>query len=269
MLNIKKRDGINQKKLILPKVVAFGRKYYECSSLDGIYLENSGGSASAGSHWESTFSRQDVNFCFIRIFIFLKTMTFFNKLALGKSYLKKKKLNLISLILFFSSYLFIFNLFSINLYKIMSPQKGMYKVLSGFTLNFFDSTGWYITNHDMTQHMAWGRHKGCKFIDNSCKGATKYREFCSKTSEKRCSYDYTSPGVCKQGEFENKCIATFPFTRNYKILECTNKFHNFDDPITYQYYGPGSSCLMSSVQNKDSTNYPNYYPKLFISFFFF
>lgn len=40
------------KKLATPAVIAAGRKYFDCDTLDGIELEDYGSSGTAGSHWE-------------------------------------------------------------------------------------------------------------------------------------------------------------------------------------------------------------------------
>ena len=142
----------------------------------------------------------------------------------------------------------------------------MYKVVSGFTLGFFNSTGWYISNYEMQQRMYWGRNKGCDFLEKSCKGTVKYREFCeSPRSEGECSFDYASPSYCKDGTFEDGCKTMFPYNRNGNILECTNSYHNFGDKIRFEYYGPLSSCVHSSVQLKASP----YVASLIYRFFFF
>ncbi len=35
-----------------PNLVAFGRKFFDCPTLDSINLENDGGSGSLGAHFE-------------------------------------------------------------------------------------------------------------------------------------------------------------------------------------------------------------------------
>ena len=42
-------------KIISPKALAMAKKHFNCDSLDGIPLENDGGSGSAGSHWEANY----------------------------------------------------------------------------------------------------------------------------------------------------------------------------------------------------------------------
>jgi hypothetical protein len=42
----------NATKIILPSVVEYARKFYDCSNANGVYLENEGGEGSVGAHWE-------------------------------------------------------------------------------------------------------------------------------------------------------------------------------------------------------------------------
>ena len=46
--------------MVLPRVVKFARYFYNCPTVDGMFIENDGGSGSKGSHWESLYARQDV-----------------------------------------------------------------------------------------------------------------------------------------------------------------------------------------------------------------
>jgi leishmanolysin len=46
--------GKNTTLLKSPNVLATAREYYNCSSIEGMQLENEGGEGSAGSHWEKT-----------------------------------------------------------------------------------------------------------------------------------------------------------------------------------------------------------------------
>ena len=47
-------------KIISPGLVAAGKKHLGCTSFDGIFLENEGGSASAGSHFEKAITGNDL-----------------------------------------------------------------------------------------------------------------------------------------------------------------------------------------------------------------
>ena len=50
----------NVTKIILPQVVEFAKKYYQCKSIDGIFLEDEGDQGSIGSHWEKTYFGNEI-----------------------------------------------------------------------------------------------------------------------------------------------------------------------------------------------------------------
>lgn len=39
--------------MITPKLVAMAKEYFNCDSIDGVYLENQGDEGSAASHFET------------------------------------------------------------------------------------------------------------------------------------------------------------------------------------------------------------------------
>jgi len=43
-----------------PKVLAHAREYFKCQNLDGVPVEDNGGSGSAGSHWEKVVFGNEV-----------------------------------------------------------------------------------------------------------------------------------------------------------------------------------------------------------------
>ena len=45
--------------IILPEMIAYGKKFFGCSSFPGVPLENDGSNGSAGSHWEKLFLPQE------------------------------------------------------------------------------------------------------------------------------------------------------------------------------------------------------------------
>ena len=47
--------GANYDAIILPDVVAYARKYFNCPTLIGVPLENDGQVGTKGSHWEKLF----------------------------------------------------------------------------------------------------------------------------------------------------------------------------------------------------------------------
>ena len=46
-------DGFNRTYLNSPKLLEVAKKYYACDSIEGVELENQGGTGTAGSHWEA------------------------------------------------------------------------------------------------------------------------------------------------------------------------------------------------------------------------
>ncbi|EWS73758.1 leishmanolysin family protein (macronuclear) [Tetrahymena thermophila SB210] len=52
--------GINTTFLKTPNVLQYAKKYYGCSTIPGMALENQGGEGSAGSHWETTIIQDEI-----------------------------------------------------------------------------------------------------------------------------------------------------------------------------------------------------------------
>ena len=53
----KVQDRMNER---LPKALAMAKKHFNCENLDGIPLENGGGSGTIGSHWEGSYMYGDI-----------------------------------------------------------------------------------------------------------------------------------------------------------------------------------------------------------------
>ena len=49
----KEVNGVNRSILAGPKLLSAAKHHFNCDNIDGIELENSGGTGTAGSHWES------------------------------------------------------------------------------------------------------------------------------------------------------------------------------------------------------------------------
>ena len=47
--------GINYTAIVVPECLEHARKHFNCSTLEGVPLENGGGDGSAGSHWEKLY----------------------------------------------------------------------------------------------------------------------------------------------------------------------------------------------------------------------
>ncbi len=52
-------NGVARQMLATPKVVAAAQKYFGCSTMAGVELENQGGEGTAGSHWEERIMAGD------------------------------------------------------------------------------------------------------------------------------------------------------------------------------------------------------------------
>lgn len=46
--------------IVMPGVVSYAKDFFGCSELQGLPLENNGGSSSSGSHWEKMFMPQEI-----------------------------------------------------------------------------------------------------------------------------------------------------------------------------------------------------------------
>lgn len=53
--------GASTTMIVLPKVVKYAQEYFGCPTLTGLELENEGGAASKGSHWERRVVGDEVN----------------------------------------------------------------------------------------------------------------------------------------------------------------------------------------------------------------
>lgn len=52
--------GKSVKIVTTPEVVKTARDYFGCSSLEGLELEDQGGSGTAGSHWDERVAKEDL-----------------------------------------------------------------------------------------------------------------------------------------------------------------------------------------------------------------
>jgi len=54
------RRGKETSILVLPKLTALAKEYFGCDSMEGVEMENQGGSGSLGSHFEHRMIRDDL-----------------------------------------------------------------------------------------------------------------------------------------------------------------------------------------------------------------
>ena len=76
----KEVNGINRTLITSPNVLKAAKKHFGCSEIDGIELENQGGSGTSGSHWESRVMLGDymIGFDYSEIYLSEITLGLFN-----------------------------------------------------------------------------------------------------------------------------------------------------------------------------------------------
>ena len=76
----KEINGINRTLITSPNVLKAAKKHFGCSDIEGIELENQGGSGTSGSHWESRVMLGDymIGFDYSEIFLSEITLGLFN-----------------------------------------------------------------------------------------------------------------------------------------------------------------------------------------------
>lgn len=117
------------------------RRHFDCPILEGMELENQGGTGTELNHWEKRLL--EVEFYTILSNPLLMVGVFF--------YLKYK--------IFF----FVFQ------NEAMTGSHTQNRVFSRLTLAIMEDSGWYRANYSMAQKLDWGRGLGCDFVMKSCK----------------------------------------------------------------------------------------------------
>ena len=76
----KEVNGINRTLITSPNVLKAAKKHFGCSEIEGIELENQGGSGTSGSHWESRVMLGDymIGFDYSEIYLSEITLGLFN-----------------------------------------------------------------------------------------------------------------------------------------------------------------------------------------------
>ena len=77
---VKEINGINRTLITSPNVLKAAKKHFGCSDIEGIELENQGGTGTTGSHWESRVMLGDymIGFDYSEIFLSEITLGLFN-----------------------------------------------------------------------------------------------------------------------------------------------------------------------------------------------
>lgn len=67
--------------------------------------------------------------------------------------------------------------------------------ISGFTINMLADSGWYLVSNHMEEDLAWGKGKGCMFLNFKCE--QMFNEFCTKEKEINCTVDFSGKTYCR------------------------------------------------------------------------
>ena len=124
---------------------------------------------------------------------------------------------------------------------IMNPQLDLNNKLSQLTLLVMQFSNWYRFNTQMSEPVFWGKNKGCDFF-NGCPTSS---EFCIEKGKLSCSEDFSSRTICQENA-NSICLLNLP------TLESSCIFGQFrsEDDRNLEKIGPGSSCFISSFNNK-------------------
>lgn len=174
-------------RIVSKNTLEFGRKHFDCDTLQGIPLEDEGGKGSIGSHWE--------------------------KVVLGN--------------------------------EMMVGNQVANPVLSNFSLNLLQDSGWYKVNYEMAEPFFWEKGKGCGVLDGQC---GYYGEHCTRRGQQGCFYDHTFIAVCNRGEFSNQCnfFTSTDFSRHDCRVE-NNQQRNYH--LSEEAYGLGSRCVDGKISS--------------------
>ena len=134
--------------------------------------------------------------------------------------------------------------------EIMTAQSEGRQILSGLTLAFLSSTGWYKVNRSAAEYWSYGRHKGC-FWEGS-KNSTGELWNCSELQMYRCSDDLLSKTLCVQSIFNDNTAQFFPL----ETLRCSHQL-DFTSTSPLELPSRFSRCMETEFNSKKSSGcYP-------------
>ena len=68
-------------------------------------------------------------------------------------------------------------------------------LISGFTKNMLEDSGWYLVSAHIQENLTWGKEKGCSFLNDKCDDM--FKEFCLKEKQINCTVDFSGKTYCK------------------------------------------------------------------------
>ena len=129
-------------------------------------------------------------------------------------------------------------------------------VISGYTLNFLQETGFYQVNMEMEEETIWATGIGCSIQNGEC----PYQNNCQKLGESGCFYDYTFQAACKTIVQSNDC--KFMFEDTLKTNDC--RLPSLRDKSSIlskgEVYGSGSRCFEGKLDIGFKTDNSLCYP---------
>jgi hypothetical protein len=135
--------------------------------------------------------------------------------------------------------------------------------VSGFTLSYFQDTGFYEVNFTAADNtMTWGKGEGCPWVNNTCGSSWDSRYLCttfqtqSQAAGGQCGYDRKWSGACNLVQFTEDLPAP------YQYIVGQPKAGGFDEyadrcPIVTQFAdsGDGRGNCLNPNNSPNSNNY--------------
>eukprot|EP00455_Lapot_gusevi_P004587 TRINITY_DN11889_c0_g1_i7.p1 TRINITY_DN11889_c0_g1~~TRINITY_DN11889_c0_g1_i7.p1 ORF type:complete len:398 (+),score=16.36 TRINITY_DN11889_c0_g1_i7:49-1242(+) len=141
--------------------------------------------------------------------------------------------------------------------------------ISSLTLGYFEDKGYYVADYSWAQNgsMAFGKGRGCSFVNNKCNTQTGLPEFCFDTtaSNQYCSPDFLGQGYCGVAEYSSALASNFQYFSDpneggavslsdycptglaYSNRVCIDGSTTDSQNIYGNTYGSASRCFQSSM----------------------
>lgn len=142
-----------------------------------------------------------------------------------------------------------------SFYDIMAANYDQNPVITGFTQNYLEDTGWYVLTEGYNRPTNWGFRRSCDIIGTTSEdfcldGLREYRDTLDK---KICTMDFLSKGVIEVSssrDFMENCKIARVLQENQT---CVSNLRRSDDDskslYKQEYFGPDSRCFMGSYHH--------------------
>jgi leishmanolysin len=141
--------------------------------------------------------------------------------------------------------------------------------ISSLTLGYFEDKGYYVADYSWAQNgsMAFGKGRGCSFVNNKCNTQTGLSEFCfdSTKTNQYCSTDFLGQGQCGVAEYNDPLSSHYQYFSNpnsggavalsdycptgltFSNRVCIDGSTKDTQDIYGNTYGSASKCFQSSL----------------------